>query len=65
MHFPTLPNSEFTGRTGNGDWADCLAKMDYQTGQAISNFAQKHVGRRGRANERGRQRRRPPIIADV
>jgi hypothetical protein len=24
---PTLPNKEFAGRTGNGDWADCLAEI--------------------------------------
>ena len=35
MHFPTLPNPEFAGRTGNGDWADCLAEMDYRTGQIL------------------------------
>jgi hypothetical protein len=29
MHMPTLPNPEFAGKTGNGDWADCLAEMDY------------------------------------
>jgi arylsulfatase len=31
MHLPTLPHPEFAGRTGNGDWADCLAEMDYRT----------------------------------
>ena len=30
VHFPTLPNPEFVGKTGNGDWADCLAEMDYR-----------------------------------
>src|SRR5215471_1523221 len=35
VHFPTLPNPEFIGRTGNGDWADCLAEMDYRTGQIL------------------------------
>ena len=35
MHFPTLPNPEFAGRTGNGDWADCLAEMDYRTEQIL------------------------------
>jgi arylsulfatase A-like enzyme len=35
VHMPTLPNSEFAGRTGNGDWADCLAEMDYRTGQIL------------------------------
>jgi arylsulfatase len=32
---PVLPNAEFAGKTGNGDWADCLAEMDYRTGQIL------------------------------
>src|SRR5215471_14088104 len=35
VHFPTLPNPEFAGKTGNGDWADCLAEMDSRTGQIL------------------------------
>jgi arylsulfatase A-like enzyme len=35
VHMPTLPNPEFAGRTGNGDWADCLAEMDHRTGQIL------------------------------
>jgi arylsulfatase A-like enzyme len=35
VHVPTLPHPEFAGRTGNGDWADCLAEMDYRTGQIL------------------------------
>lgn len=35
VHMPTLPNSEFAGKTGNGDWADMLAEMDYRTGQIL------------------------------
>jgi arylsulfatase len=35
VHFPTLPNPEFAGKTGNGDWADCLAEMDHRTGQIL------------------------------
>jgi arylsulfatase A-like enzyme len=35
VHMPTLPNAEFVGKTGNGDWADCLAEMDYRTGQIL------------------------------
>lgn len=34
-HLPTLPNPEFAGRTGNGDWADMLAEMDYNVGQML------------------------------
>jgi arylsulfatase len=35
VHIPTLPNPEFAGKTGDGDWADCLAEMDYRTGQIL------------------------------
>ena len=35
VHMPTLPNPEFAGKTGNGDWADALAEMDYRTGQIL------------------------------
>ena len=40
MHMPTLPNPEFAGRTGNGDWADCLAEMDFRTGQILDAIKQ-------------------------
>jgi arylsulfatase A-like enzyme len=35
VHIPTIPNPKFAGKTGNGDWADCLAEMDYNTGQIL------------------------------
>jgi arylsulfatase len=35
VHMPTLPNPQFAGKTGNGDWADCLAEMDYRVGQIL------------------------------
>ena len=35
VHFPALPNPEFAGKTGNRDWADCLAEMDYRTGRIL------------------------------
>ncbi|MDQ8050856.1 arylsulfatase [Luteibacter sp.] len=35
VHMPVLPNPEFAGKTGNGDWADCLAEMDYRAGQIL------------------------------
>ncbi len=38
MHFPTLPNPEFAGKTGNGDWADCLAEMDHRVGQVLDSL---------------------------
>lgn len=35
VHYPTLPSAEFKGRTGNGDWADCLAQMDHNVGRLL------------------------------
>jgi arylsulfatase len=35
LHEPTLPNPQFAGHTGNGDWADCLAELDYRAGQIL------------------------------
>jgi arylsulfatase len=35
VHMPALPNPEFVGKTGNGNWADCLAEMDFRTGQIL------------------------------
>ncbi len=40
VHMPTLPNLEFAGRTGNGDWADSLAELDYRTGQILDAIKQ-------------------------
>jgi arylsulfatase len=35
VHFPALPSAEFTGRTGHGDFADCLAEMDANFGRLL------------------------------
>jgi arylsulfatase A-like enzyme len=40
VHMPTLPNPEFVGKTGNGDWADCLTEMDFRTGQILDAIKQ-------------------------
>jgi arylsulfatase len=34
-HLPTLPNPAFAGKTGNGDWADMLAEMDFNVGTML------------------------------
>jgi arylsulfatase len=34
-HYPTLPHPGFSGKTGNGDWADTLAEMDHNVGQML------------------------------
>jgi arylsulfatase A-like enzyme len=40
MHYPVLPGPDFIGKTGNGDWADSLAEMDYRTGQILDAIKQ-------------------------
>ena len=35
VHYPTLPSAEFSGRTGKGDWADCLAQIDHNVGRLV------------------------------
>lgn len=34
-HIPTLPHPDFTGKTGNGDYADVLAEIDHRAGQIL------------------------------
>jgi arylsulfatase A-like enzyme len=34
------PNLAALGKTGNGDWADCLAEMDYPAGQILDAIKQ-------------------------
>ena len=57
FHMPTLPNPEFAGKTGNGDWADCLAEMDYRTGQILD--AIKEAGHRRQHDRYLHERQRP------
>jgi arylsulfatase len=35
VHLPTLPSTEFAGKTGFGDFADCLAEMDVYVGRIL------------------------------
>ncbi|MGH8611573.1 MAG: sulfatase-like hydrolase/transferase, partial [Gammaproteobacteria bacterium] len=35
VHVPTEPSKQFAGKTGNGDWADVLAQMDWCVGQIL------------------------------
>jgi arylsulfatase A-like enzyme len=35
VHFPTLPNPEFAGKTGFGDFPDALAEMDTHVGEIL------------------------------
>lgn len=36
VHFPALPNPKFSGKTGHGDFADCLAEMDANVGRILA-----------------------------
>ena len=40
VHVPALPSEDFAGRTGNGDFADCLAEMDANVGQLLDKVDQ-------------------------
>ncbi|AGU53532.1 putative arylsulfatase [Variovorax paradoxus B4] len=46
LHFPTLPHPEFAGRTGAGDFADCMVEMDHRVGQVV-----KAIGELGLADD--------------
>src|SRR5262245_3368744 len=35
VHFPTLPNPKFAGKTGHGEFADSLAEMDANVGAIL------------------------------
>lgn len=35
VHFPSLPNPAFAGKTGFGDFSDCLAEMDAHVGEIL------------------------------
>lgn len=34
-HLPSVPHPAFAGKTGNGDWADMLAELDFNAGQML------------------------------
>lgn len=38
LHFPTLPHADFDGKTGNGEFADSMAEMDYRVGQLLDHI---------------------------
>jgi arylsulfatase len=35
MHMPTIPRAEFKGRSGQGEWADCLLELDSDFGEIL------------------------------
>jgi arylsulfatase A-like enzyme len=38
VHFPSLPNRKFEGKTGYGDFPDCLAEMDAHVGDLLDSI---------------------------
>lgn len=35
MHMPVIPREQFTGQTGQGDWADSLLELDTDFGALL------------------------------
>lgn len=35
MHMPTIPRTEFKGKSGQGEWADCLLELDSDFGEIL------------------------------
>lgn len=35
MHIPVVPRDEYKGKSGNGDWADCLLQLDGDFGEFL------------------------------
>ena len=44
VHYPTIPSTEFQGRTGYGDWADCLAQIDSNVGRLLDTIEDLGLG---------------------
>jgi arylsulfatase len=43
VHFPTLPNPKFAGKTGFGDFPGCLAEMDAHVGEILDAIDKLHI----------------------
>jgi arylsulfatase A-like enzyme len=43
VHFPTLPNQKFAGKTGFGDFPDALAEMDGHVGEILDAIDQLNI----------------------
>lgn len=39
-HYPSIPNPEFAGKTGNGNWADLLLQIDTYNGRLLDKIDQ-------------------------
>jgi arylsulfatase len=43
VHFPTLPNPKFVGKTGFGDFPDSVAEMDAHVGEILDVIDELHI----------------------
>jgi arylsulfatase len=43
VHFPTLPHPDFQGKTGNGEFADCVVEMDHRVGQILDTLKELRI----------------------
>src|SRR5262245_16231256 len=43
MHMPTIPRPEFKGKSGQGDWADCLLELDADFGAILDTLKELQV----------------------
>jgi arylsulfatase A-like enzyme len=43
MHLPTIPRPEFKGKSGQGDWADCLLELDSDFGEILDTLKELKV----------------------
>lgn len=43
VHFPTLPNKKYAGKTGNGDFADAIVEMDDHVGEIMKELDDLHI----------------------
>lgn len=43
MHMPTIPRAEFKGKSGQGEWADCLLELDSDFGEVLDSLKAHNV----------------------
>jgi arylsulfatase len=44
MHMPTVPRADFKGKSGQGDWADCLLQLDADFGAILDTLEELGIG---------------------
>lgn len=40
MHMPTIPRTEFKGKSGQGEWVDCLLELDSDFGEVLDTLSE-------------------------